>query len=126
MKHINPIYPTAKSLKANGELSDYGEEIYPILDKVIAKSKEWFEETKRDRDAQADENYICGFEIDGHCFDIDIWDGWSISDDTKWHCGIIECYEDDNGYHCRGYRDQNLWEVEMSEEEIKEREREDA
>ena len=121
MKHINPIYPTAKSLKDNDELSDYGEEIYPILDKVIAKSKEWFEETKTDRDTRADEVYTCGFEIDGHYFDISIWDEWAIADEYKWHCGIIECYEDENGYHCRGFRDQFLWEVEMSNEEIKER-----
>ena len=32
-------YPTAKSLKDNDELTDYGEEIYPILDEIIAQSK---------------------------------------------------------------------------------------
>ena len=115
---IKPIYPTAKSLKEKDELSDYGKEIYPILDKIIAKSKEWYEETKIDRDNEVDENLICGFEIDGYCFDIDIWDGRSISDDNKWHCEIIECYES-NGYHCRGDRSQSLWSVEIKKKKRK-------
>jgi len=107
-----PIYPTKESLKADGQLTDYGWEIYEILDKVIAQSKEWFEESRTDRDNEVDENYIHGFEIDGYIFDIDIWDGRKISDDNKWHCEIIECY-DDGQYHCRGYRDQFLWEAEI-------------
>ena len=111
-------YPTAKSLKDNDELTDYGEEIYPILDKIIALAKEWFKETKKDRDNQVDENYICGFEIDDHIFDIDIWDGRIISDDNKWHCEIIECYDRD-GYHCRGDRGQSLWSFEIKKKKKK-------
>jgi len=115
---IKPIYPTAKSLKEKDELSDYGKEIYPILDKVIALSKKWFKETKKDRANQVDENYICGFEIDDHIFDIDIWDGRIISDDNKWHCEIIECFDID-GYHCRGDRGQSLWSFEIKKKKKK-------
>ena len=111
-------YPTAKSLKDNDELTHYGEEIYPILDEIIALSKEWFKETKKDRENQVDENYICGFEIDDHIFDIDIWDGRIISDDNKWHCEIIECHDRD-GYHCRGDRGQSLWSFEIKKKKKK-------
>jgi len=109
-----PIYPTANSLKTNDALTEYGKEIYSILDKVIAKSKEWFDETKTDRDNRVDENYICGFEIEGHCFDIDIWDGQALSDDGQYHCQIIECF-DDGQYHSREDRGQYLWSVGISE-----------
>jgi hypothetical protein len=119
-----PIYPTAKSLKEKDELSDYGKEIYPILDEIIALSKEWFKETKKDRDNQVDENYICGCKIKNHCFDIDIWDGRKLNDDNKWHCEIIECYEKD-GFHCRGYREQSLWSFEIKKKKKKKKKGDD-
>ena len=118
-------YPTAKSLKDNNELTDYGEEIYPILDKIIVKSKEWFKSSKVDRDNEVDENYICGFKIDKYSFDIDIWDGRKLNDDNKWHCEVIECYEKD-GFHCRGDRGQFLWSFEIKKKKKKKKKKKEA
>ena len=79
------------------------------LDKVIAQSKEFFEAEVKDSDG--DEQYACGYEIDNHILDINIWDGDEINGgDGMWHCEAIKCHSE-NGEHVRGYQYQHLWSV---------------
>ena len=79
------------------------------LDKVIAQSKQFFEAEVKNSDA--DEQYTCGYEIDDHLLDINIWDGDKLDSDGMWHCEAIECHYDENGQHVRGYQYQNLWSI---------------
>ena len=83
------------------------------LDKVIAQSKEFFEAEVKNSDA--DEQYTCGYEIDDHILDINIWDGDMLDSDGMWHCEAIECHDNGNGEHTRGYRNQYLWSIKKEE-----------
>jgi hypothetical protein len=78
------------------------------MEEVIAKSHEWFAEIK---DRTDDEQYCCGFEIGDQIIDINIYDGEKICEDNKWHCEVIECFDDENGCHARGNRYQHLWSI---------------
>ena len=75
------------------------------LQKVVARSKQFFDLIK---DCDDDEQYSCGYEIDDHILDINIWDGDKLNGDGMWHCEAIECHSL-NGQHTRGYKYQHLW-----------------
>lgn len=83
------------------------------MEAVIAKSHEWFAEIK---DRTDDEQYCCGFEIGDQIIDINIYDGEKLCEDNKWHCEVIECFDDENGCHARGDRYQYLWSIDKGDD----------
>ena len=61
-----------------------------------------------------DEQFCEGFEVGEHIMDINVVDGELMGKPDSWFVEAIECHDDANGYHTRGYKWQFLYQIEKT------------